>query len=143
MPSTIAAISSTERMPPRLSTGSVVSLTWAGTKRHAMNSATNARGSVTKKTDPHANWVSSAPASSGPSEEIAPPMPDHSAIERVRAGPDHSAVISARVVGYAMPAESPPSRRAASSTPIDGASAASRLAGIESPMPSSSISLRP
>ena len=32
------------------------------------------------------------------------------------AGPDHSAVISARVVGYAMPADSPPPRRATNRT---------------------------
>ena len=31
IPSTSAATSRIERMPPRLSTGSVVSLTWAGT----------------------------------------------------------------------------------------------------------------
>ena len=30
---------------------------------------------------------------------MAPPIADHSAIERVRDGPDHSAVMSARVVG--------------------------------------------
>ena len=65
-----------------------------------------------KKTEPQWNCRSSAPESSGPSEEIAPPMPDHSAIERVRAGPDHSAVISASVVGNAIPADSPPMMRA-------------------------------
>ncbi len=80
---------------------------------------------------------------SGPSEEIPPPMPDHNAIERVRAGPDHSAVISARVVGKAMPAENPPSRRPAISMPIEPAKAASRQAGIDRAMPRISISLRP
>ncbi len=30
---------------------------------------------------------------------MAPPMPDQSAIDLVRAGPDHSAVMSASVVG--------------------------------------------
>ena len=37
--------------------------------------------------------------------EIAPPIADQSAIDRVRAGPDHRAVISASVVGKAMPAD--------------------------------------
>ncbi len=96
-----------------------------------------------KNTDPQSNWVSRAPESSGPSAAIAPPMPDHSAIDFVRAGPDHSAVISARVVGKAMPAEIPPSTRAAKRTPIEGAKAASRQAGIDSAMPSVSIILRP
>ena len=74
-------------MPPRLSTGSVVSLTWAGTNRQAMNSATTASGSVTRKTEPHAKRSSRKPATSGPSAAIAPPSADHSAIERVRPGP--------------------------------------------------------
>ena len=40
---------------------------------------------------------------SGPSAEMAPPVADQSAIERVRAGPGaQSAVMSASVVGYAM-----------------------------------------
>ncbi len=81
-----------------------------------MTSATTASGSVIRKTDPHSNSVSSAPATSGPSAAIAPPSADHSAIDFVRAGPDHSAVISASVVGYAMPAASPPPTRATNST---------------------------
>ena len=96
-----------------------------------------------KKTEPQAKCSSRAPESSGPSEAIAPPIADHRAIDLVRAAPDHSAVISASVVGKAMPAATPPSRRATKRTPIEGANPASREAGIESPMPSSSISLRP
>ncbi len=141
--STSAPTRTIEMMPPRLSTGFVVSLTWAGTTRHASTSATSASGIVTANTEPHSNCSSSAPEISGPSAEIAPPMPDQSAIARVRAGPDHSAVISASVVGNAMPAASPPSTRAANSTSTDGASAASSPAGIDSPMPSSTISFRP
>ncbi len=86
-------------MPPRLSTGSVVSLTWLGTKRKASTSATAASGNVIRKTDPHQKCSKSRPESSGPSEEIAPPSPDQSAIDVVRPGPDHSAVIRASVVG--------------------------------------------
>ena len=78
-----------------------------------------------------------------PKRDMLPPSPDHSAIERVRAGPDHSAVISASVVGKAMPAARPPIRRAKNSTVIEGASAASSAAGIASAVPSISISLRP
>ena len=42
-----------------------------------------------------------------------------------------------------MPAASPPSTRAANSTPDDGAKPASRHAGIVSDMPRTIISLRP
>jgi hypothetical protein len=49
----------------------------------------------------------------------------------------------ASVVGYAMPAATPPNTRAAASTPTLGAHAARRLAGIDSTTPSSSIILRP
>ena len=67
---------------------------------------------MTRNTEPHQKCSSSAPAISGPSAAIAPPSADQSAIERVRPGPDQSAVISASVVGNAIPAERPPSRRA-------------------------------
>ena len=96
-----------------------------------------------RNTEPQSNSSSSAPESSGPSAEIAPPSPDQSAIDFVRAGPDQSAVISASVVGKAMPAASPPRTRAAKRTSIDGANAASRQAGIASAVPSRSSSLRP
>ena len=91
--------STSERMPPRLSTGSVVSLTCAGTNLGAMNSATTATGRTTKKTEFQGKRTSSRPESSGPQALIAPPMAAHSAIERVRAGPGHSAAIKASVVG--------------------------------------------
>ena len=65
----------------------------------AIGNATTASGSVTRNTDPHQNFSSSAPTTSGPSAAIAPPIADHSAIDFVRPGPDHSAVISASVVG--------------------------------------------
>ena len=96
-----------------------------------------------RKTDPQSKLSSSAPATSGPSDAIAPPSADHSAIDFVRPGPDHSAAISASVVGYAMPADSPPSTRAPNSTSSLGAKAASRHAGTDSAMPSSNSSLRP
>ena len=35
----------------------------------------------------------------GPRAVMAPPIPDHRAMALIRAGPDHSAVIRARVVG--------------------------------------------
>ena len=70
-------------------------------------------------------------------------MPDQSAIDFVRPGPAQRAVIRASVVGYAIPAESPPSTRAPKRTSSDGAQAASRHAGIDSAMPRTSISLRP
>ena len=98
---------------------------------------------MTRKTEPQSKCSSRAPESSGPSAAIAPPIADQSAIERVRASPAQSAVISASVVGKAIPAATPPSRRATKRTPIEGASPASSEAGIESPIPSSSIILRP
>ena len=71
-------------------------------------------------------------------------MADHIAIAFVRLAPGaHSAVISASVVGYAMPAESPPTNRATTSTSSDGAHAARRQAGIDRLMPNSTIILRP
>src|SRR4051795_4122304 len=138
-----AATRTTDSTPPRLSTGSVASLTWAGTTFAASGSATTTRGSVIRKTEPQSNCSSSAPATSGPSDAIAPPSADQSAIDFVRPGPDHSAAISASVVGYAMPADSPPSTRAPKSTTSLGANEASRHAGTESAMPSSNSSLRP
>jgi hypothetical protein len=82
-----------------LSTGSIDSLTWLGTNLNAMTSATTASGNDSKKTEPQVERSSSSPDSNGPSEAIAPPRPDHSAIDLVRPGPDHSAVIRASVVG--------------------------------------------
>ena len=52
MASTSAAIISTDRIPPRLSTGSEVSCTWAGTRKIARTKATAARGRVIRKTEP-------------------------------------------------------------------------------------------
>ena len=143
IPMTSAPTRSTDRTPPRLSTGSVPSLTWAGTSLNASSSATTARGSVIRKTEPHQKCSSRSPDSSGPSEAMAAPMPDHRAIERVRPGPDQSAVIRASVVGKAMPAERPPPTRATNSTCSLGDQAASTLKGMASAVPMSSISLRP
>ena len=89
----------TERIPPRLSTGSSVSFTWLGTYTIAMTSATPTSGSVTRKTDPHQNCSSRAPAMSGPSAAMPPPIADQSAIAFVRGWPAQSAVMSASVVG--------------------------------------------
>ena len=86
-------------MPPRLSTGSVPSFTWLGTKKIAIGSATATSGSVTRNTEPQLKYSSSHPEMSGPSSAIPPPSADQSAIAFVRAGPDHNAVISASVVG--------------------------------------------
>ena len=52
-----------------------------------------------RNTDPHQKLSRSAPATSGPSEAMPPPIADHSAIDLVRPGPAHRAVISASVVG--------------------------------------------
>ena len=59
-----------------------------------------ASGSVTRKTEPQSKCSSSAPESSGPSAAIAPPMrrPQRDRPWSAPA-PDHSAVISASVVG--------------------------------------------
>ena len=96
-----------------------------------------------RNTDPQSNFRSSAPASRGPSAADAPPIPDHNAIDLVLPGPDQSAVISARVVGKAMPAAIPPPTRARKSMSAEGANAASSEKGIASAVPSTSIFLRP
>jgi len=70
-------------------------------------------------------------------------MLDHRAIAFVRAGPDHSAVTSASVVGKAIPAASPPKMRAPTRMPALEAVAARIEAGIARNVPSTSISLRP
>ncbi len=88
-----------DRMPPRLSTDSLVSLTCAGTKRTAMTRATTASGRVTRNTELQSKCSRRNPDTSGPIAAMAPPSADHRAIERVRAGPDHSAAMRARVVG--------------------------------------------
>ena len=82
-----------------LSTGSVDSLTCAGTSEIASRRARTASGSVTRNTDPQSKCSSSAPDTSGPSAAMPPPSADQSAIAFVRDAPDQSAVISARVVG--------------------------------------------
>ncbi len=141
--STSEATITIESTPPELSTGSVPSLMWLGIRRTASTSATTASGSVSRKTEPHEWCSSSAPDSTGPRAEMAPPMPDHSAIERVRPGPDQSAVISASVVGNAIPAARPPKSRAPMRMPMFDAVAAMIEAGIASSVPASSIILRP
>src|SRR5262249_25417331 len=110
-----------EMMPPRLSTGSLVSLTWLGTSTTAIRRASTASGRVTRNTDPHQYFSSRPPATRGPSADSPPPIADHKAIAFVRAGPAHSAVMSASVVGYAMPAEMPPTMRAKMRKVSDGA----------------------
>ena len=116
MPSPIAAVSAsgtgakliarmsaptrtTERIPPRLSTGSSVSFTCAGTKTIAMKSAIPTSGRVTRNTEPHQKCSSIAPEMSGPSAAMPPPIADQSAIDFVRGWPAQSAVMSASVVG--------------------------------------------
>ena len=83
------------------------------------------------------------PATRGPSADSPPPIADQRAIAFVRAGPAHSAVMSASVVGNAIPAEMPPTIRAKMRKPSDGAYAAAMDAGIDSEIPRTSIILRP
>ncbi len=98
---------------------------------------------VIRNTEPQAWCSSSAPDSSGPSADIEAPMLDHRAIAFVRAGPAHSAVTSASVVGKAIPAARPPKMRAPTRMPALEAVAARIEAGIARNVPSTSISLRP
>ena len=98
-PTIRAPIMTADRTPPRLSTRSVDSFTCAGTCFWPMYRARTAKGRVTRNTDPHAKYSSSNPETSGPSIATPPPSADHIAMERVRAGPDQSAVMSASVVG--------------------------------------------
>ena len=131
-------------MPPRLSTGSrrLVHVARYEEERHDEGDDRE-RERDEEDRSPLELGRASAPATSGPSAAIAPPSADQSAIDFVRPGPDHSAVIRASVVGYAIPAASPPPTRATKSTSSDGAKAASSDMGIASAVPRMSIILRP
>jgi hypothetical protein len=135
--------STSDKMPPMLSTGSVDSFTCAGMNFNAMTSATSATGITTRKTAFHGKRVKIRPEITGPQALIAPPVAAQSAIELVRAGPDHNAAINARQVGNAIPAARPPKIRAAIRISIDGAKPAIRAAGIANMTPVSSNILRP
>jgi len=89
-------MSTTERMPPMLSTDSFPSLMCAGMNFRAIRSATTATGRTTRKTQGQSATSRIRPDSSGPDTEIAPPMAAHNAIERVRAGPGPTALRSKR-----------------------------------------------
>ncbi len=143
MARTRATIPIIDSTPPRWSTGSVVSLTWAGTTAAAASSAATASGAVTRKTEPHQATVRSHPASSDATASMAPPAADHRAIDRVRAGPSHSAVMRASVVGKAMPAATPPRTRATMRMPTVGAQAATSAVGTVPAIPRTSMRLRP
>ena len=94
-----APTSTAERIPPRLSTASSVSLTWLGMNLKASGKATTINGMEMRKTEPHQNFERSRPATRGPRAAMAPPVADHRAMHRVRPGPLHSAVMSDSVVG--------------------------------------------
>ena len=96
---TSAPIMIAERTPPMLSTALSGLVDVGRHVRQAMYSASNASGMVTRKTEPHAKYSSRKPERSGPSIATPPPRADHIAMDRVRAGPDQSAVMSASVVG--------------------------------------------
>ena len=83
------------------------------------------------------------PESRGPRAAIAPPRPDQRAIDFVRAGPDHSAVMRASVVGNAIPAARPPPSRATKSSSSDGAYAAKQRHGNRKPGPQDEQQLAP
>ena len=74
-----------------------------------------------RKHEPHQNQCRARPARNGPRAATDPPTADHRAMACVRRGPVHSAVISASVVGKAIPAATPPSTRATMRTPTSGA----------------------
>ena len=97
--STNAEIMTTEMIPPKLSTGSVASLMCAGTNSDGHHEGNDRERQREQEDGPPPEMLQQVPAASGPSAEMAPPKADHSAIDRVRAGPDHSAVINASVVG--------------------------------------------
>ncbi len=88
-----------EKMPPQWSTGSVVSLSLAGTLRITRTMATTAKGTATRNIQFHVVTIRSAPAISGESAERPAPRADHSAMAVVRRDPAQMAVIRARVVG--------------------------------------------
>ena len=82
-----APTTTTDRMPPTLSTASVDSWMCAGMLRMIRIRAITASGSTTRKTDGQSKTSRSKPASKGPETEIAPPTAAHRAMARVRPGP--------------------------------------------------------
>src|SRR4029453_11190512 len=96
----------TDRPPPRWSTGSLDSPACRGSHRPASTTTSTAIGTDGRNTDPHQKWPSNSPPIKGPSAEQPPPIPDHNAIARVRAPPRNSPVINDRVIGYSSPAAS-------------------------------------
>ena len=143
MPRISAPTMKIERTPPMLSTDSVVSFTCAGTNFSASSRATMESGRVSRNTEPHQKCSSRIPEQSGPSARSRRRSQPTARSRFVRAAPDHSAVISASVVGYAMPAASPPRMRATIRTYSFGAHAARQSAGIVSSIPPISSSFRP
>jgi hypothetical protein len=85
-----------------------------------------------------------SPARIDPATDAIALTPDHSAMARVRAAPvRHSAVISDRVVGNAMPAASPVNSRATISISIVVEKADRKLAATVRASPATSSCLRP
>ena len=98
MATTRQPIMTTDTMPLGASTDSVDSPACRG-RRIDITKASAASGMEIAKPAPHQAKVSSQPPSTGPRAEAPAPMPDHSAMARVRSRPANSAVIIVSVVG--------------------------------------------
>ena len=104
---------------------------------------TSAIGGVRRNTEPHHARPSSRPPSTGPNTANPPPMPDQVAIAFVRDPPRNNALMMDSVVGYNIPAATPPAKRAPISTVAFGAHAATIDVGIDSAAPRMRARLRP
>ena len=102
-PGSAPPTSTIERMPPRLSTGSVVSLTCAGTKKKASTSATTASGSVIRKTEPHQKCSRSRPGEQRPErgDRAAEARPERDRLRAAGARPQRGDQRQRRRVGHA------------------------------------------
>ena len=138
-----AATSTTDRMPPRLSTGSVVSLTWPARTTMASTSATAASGSVTRKTEPHQKCseqrAGEQRAERG--DRAAERRPQRDRLRARRPRPQRRDQRERRRVGHA--GREPAEEAGDEEHLVDGAQAASRQAGIDSAVPRMQHQLAP
>ena len=108
-----------------------------------MKTATAASGNVMRKTEPHQKLRRSAPATSGPSDAIAPPLPDQTAIDLVRAGPDQSAVIERESCGVSHSCGDTPEQTGGEQDLVAGGVRSEQAGRIASDTPNSNSILRP
>ena len=125
-----APTSTTERTPPRLSTGSVVSFTWPARARSPARARPTASGSVTQEDRAPPEVLEQRPGEQRAErgDRAADRRPQRDRLRARRARPQRGDQRERRRVRHAG-RRAPPSTRATNSTSSDGAHAASRRGG--------------